>query len=96
MVLFLKFSDFLEPIRVGKFAPVGHGAEFVFEFLDFGFESAFEFFELRLMANFEFAFFVLKSFLEESFLDINLIFMIFFEEPDSFFVTVLLLLEFFL
>jgi hypothetical protein len=51
---------------------------------------------LRLMANFEFTFFILKSLLKESFLDINLIFMIFFEEPDSFFVTVLLLLEFFL
>jgi hypothetical protein len=95
-VLFLKFSNFLEPLRVGHFAPVGHGVEFVLKFLDFSFESVFKFFELRLMANFEFAFFVLKSFLEESFLDINLVFMIFFEEPDSFFVTVLLLLEFFL
>ena len=48
------------------------------------------------MADFEFAFFVLKSFLEEPFLYIELIFVILFEEPDSFFVTVLLLLDFFL
>ena len=93
LMVFLDFSYFLQPFSVGEFTSTGHGIESLFELLDFGFEFVFELLHLGLVSNFEFSLLVLESLLEKSFLDLELVLVVLFEQPDSLFVTVLLLLK---